>query len=132
MTNSQNQLPYALIEIDRSFAVAGQGFTYAVPERLRAGLQIGHAVHVPFGRKVVTGYVTEFTDQLDFDASKLKPIASIVSALPVFDEMGLRLARWMSAYYHTPCNECWACLMPHGWQNATGKKYFYQDRSCHL
>lgn len=129
MTNfpaTPNNLPYALIEIDRSFAVAGQGFTYAVPERLRAELQIGHAVHVPFGSKTVTGYITDFTDRLDFDAKKLKPISSIVSALPVFDEMGLRLARWMSAYYHTPLNECLACLMPHGWQNATVKKYFYQ------
>ncbi|MEO6907406.1 MAG: primosomal protein N', partial [Abditibacteriaceae bacterium] len=125
LPNTQNSFPYALIEIDRSFAVAGQGFTYAVPERLRGEVQIGHAVHVPFGRKVVTGYVTGFTDQLDFDASKLKPIASIVSALPVFNEMGLRLARWMSAYYHTPLNECLACLMPHGWQYATVKKYFY-------
>ena len=125
LPNPQNQLPFALVEIDRSFAVAGQGFTYGIPDRLSSEVQIGHAVHVPFGRKVVTGYVTGFTDQLDFDASKLKPIASIVSALPVFDEMGLRLARWMSAYYHTPLNECLACLMPHGWQNATVKKYFY-------
>ena len=116
---------FVLIEIDRSFAVAGQGFTYAIPERLRGELQIGHAVHVPFGPKTVTGYVTDFTDEVDFDARKLKPLSSIVSALPVFDETGLRLARWMSAYYHTPLNECLACLMPHGWQSATVKKYFY-------
>lgn len=122
----QKQQLFALVEIDRSSAVAGQGFTYAIPKHLCGEVQIGHAVHVPFGSKTVTGYITGFTDQLDFDASKLKPITSIVSALPVFDEVGLRLARWMSAYYHTPLNECLACLMPHGWQNATVKKYFYQ------
>lgn len=129
MTNLLNPsiyYPFAIIEIDRNSAVAGQGFTYSIPERLQGQVEIGHAVHVPFGAKIVTGYVTHLTDQLDFDAGKLRPISSIISAAPVFDEMGLRLARWMSAYYHTPLNECLACLMPHGWQSASVKKYFYK------
>ena len=67
----------------------------------------------PSGRQFVTGYVTGFTDTLDFDVARLKPISRLLKA-PLFDEKALQVARWMSAYYHCALGECLACYVPNG------------------
>lgn len=118
-------MPYAVVVIDRAQANVQKELTYGIPPHFEGALKIGTAVLVPFGRQTLTGYVTGFTDTLEFDAAQLKSIVALASRSPIFDENALRLARWMSAYYHCPLAECLACCMPQGWQSASLKKYAY-------
>jgi primosomal protein N' (replication factor Y) len=116
---------FALVAIDRAFNAIGHELTYAIPEELRATLAIGCAVRVPLARKHVIGYIVGFTQNLDFEPQQLRSISGLAARAPIFDENALRLARWMSAYYHVPLAECLACCMPQGWQAATERKYSY-------
>jgi primosomal protein N' (replication factor Y) len=111
--------------LDRAHGGATRELTYAVPGVLRDVLQIGFAVQIPLARQTVTGYVVGFTDALDFDAKQLRAITGLAARSPIFDDNALRVARWMSAYYHCPLAECLACCMPQGWQAASQRKYSY-------
>jgi primosomal protein N' (replication factor Y) len=103
----------------------GRELTYAIPDELRDVVRPGMAVLVPFGRQKITGYITGLTEQLDFDVAQLKPLVQVVGKSPVFDLNALRLARWMSAYYHCSLSDCLSCYVPAGWQMASEKKYFF-------
>jgi primosomal protein N' (replication factor Y) len=117
--------PYALIALDRSQSSLGRELTYAIPAQQREVVKPGIAVLVPFGRQKFTGYITGFTDDLDFEPSQLKPILQVVGKAPVFDANALKLARWMSAYYHCPLADCLSCYVPAGWQVSSERKYFF-------
>lgn len=116
---------YALVAIDRAHGGTGRELTYAIPEELRPVLTIGFAVQAPLGRQNATGYVVGFSEALEFDASQLRSLTSLASRAPIFDDNALRLARWMSAYYHCPLAECLFCCMPQGWQAVAQHKYSY-------
>lgn len=125
LTPSNTPPLYAQVVIDRAQAGRLGELTYGVPPQLASVLQVGFAVHIPFGRKTVTGYIVGFTDQLDPRVKQLRFISGLASRAPIFDANALRLARWMSAYYHCPLAECLAVCMPQGWQAATQRKYSF-------
>ena len=121
-------MPYVKIAPDRAQVSSEGELTYAIPAALRGKLEIGAAVLAPFGRQFVTGYVTGFTDSLDFDASRLKPISRLLKA-SLFDENALQVARWMSAYYHCALGECLACYVPSGARQDSEKRYAFAAQS---
>ena len=51
-------------------------------------------------------------------------LSQTTGSAPVFDRTALRLARWMSAYYHCALGECLGGMVPSGWQVASERKYF--------
>ena len=108
--------PYALVCPDRTTTAYEGELTYAVPPTLQASLSLGSAVLIPFGRGTATGYVTGYTEELSFSAEQLKAVDKVLAQEPAFDEAALRVARWMSSYYHCPLWECLASWVPHGWQ----------------
>jgi primosomal protein N' (replication factor Y) len=121
----EKQTLYARVVIDRAQSSRVGELTYGIPPALLGVLRPGFAVLVPFGRQTVTGYVVGFTHELEFDADQLRFISELASRSRIFDDSALRVARWMSAYYHCPLAECLACCMPQGWQAASVKKYAY-------
>src|SRR5687768_18402991 len=105
-TNNGRTGHYVTVAIDRGASSVEKELTYGVPPELRAVLQPGFAVLVPLGRQTLTGYVTGFADTLDFDVRYLRYVVRLASRAPLFDARTLKLARWMSAYYHCPLSEC--------------------------
>ena len=119
------QPPFALVAFDRTQSALGRELTYAIPDELRETVVPGMAVVVPFGAQQITGYVIELLDKcVDCEPSKLRPITQTTGSAPVFDRTALRLARWMSAYYHCALGECLGGMVPKGWQVASERKYF--------
>jgi primosomal protein N' (replication factor Y) len=127
LTRSSSSQPeyFALVAIDRAYGTSGRELTYAIPDELRETLAIGSAVRVPLARRSAVGYVVGFTETLDFEAQQLRAISGLAARAPIFEENALRLARWMSAYYHVALAECLACCMPQGWQAAMERQYSY-------
>jgi primosomal protein N' (replication factor Y) len=116
-------LPYALVVPDRAQSSVMNELTYGLPDSLQAQVQVGSAVLVPVGKQQVTGYVTGFTQTLDFDPKSLRLVLRLLSREPLFDEIALLVARWMSAYYHAPLAECLCLWVPQGSQQS-GEKWF--------
>lgn len=65
---------YAGVIVDVRAEAVNRIFQYAIPERYRATIEIGHRVLVPFGRRKLEGYVVELTDELEVEKERLRSI----------------------------------------------------------
>lgn len=90
-----------------------QLFTYSIPEHLSSVVACGSAVIVPFGRKVLTGVVIAFPTERP--SVPIKPISDVVDMLPLIAPEDLKLASWISEYYHAPLGETVRLFLPPGY-----------------
>ena len=91
-----------------------QGYTYRVPEELDQQAKIGSRALVPFGKRVMTGVITQRVGHVDFDMEKLKDIHDILDDESVFDEDRLALAKWIAEYYLASLGETLRTMLPSG------------------
>jgi primosomal protein N' (replication factor Y) len=69
-------------------------FAYRIPDSMRAAVRRGVRVNVPFGARVLTGFVVGF-DPPDAPP-RLKSIRAVVDPEPLLDDTLLELTRWMA------------------------------------
>lgn len=81
---------FAKIIIDQDVKAINQIFEYSVPEKLT--LQVGMRVFVPFGKRILQGYVVGLSENCSYDKTKLK---SVVSALEDFSAIKPELLQLM-------------------------------------
>jgi len=86
-------------------------FTYRIPQRLKARVQPGMRVVVPFGTRRMTGYVVEVHGRAP-GGIRLKEIASCVDKYPLLNNKLIVLARWISSYYMHPLGEVLKVMLP--------------------
>ncbi len=86
-------------------------FTYSVPEELRAALQPGCRVLVPFRKKSLVGIVVELRDTAP-EGTTLRPIARILDFAPAVTPKLIELASWMASYYLAPIGEVYRAMVP--------------------
>ena len=87
-------------------------FTYTVPEEMAGAVSVGKRVLVPFGKRRITGYITEKIARTD--RKDLKEIIDILDLEPLFDGDTLALYRWMSDYYMEPLGKSLKAVLPGG------------------
>jgi primosomal protein N' (replication factor Y) len=103
MPDAARENRYATVVLDRATGIDKE-LTYSIPPALREQTSPGVAVAVPAGRQFATGYVTGFTDTLDFDPAQLRPVAQVLSP-PLFDAHALAIARYCADEPHRAFNE---------------------------
>jgi len=96
-------------------------FTYSVPKALRCDVVVGKRVLVPFGKRVLTGYVTALAETSDL--KKVRDIIDVLDPVPLFDAHGLRFLKWMSSYYLAPLGQVLALIHPPG-SEIRGRRFF--------
>ena len=81
---------FADIIVDISIDKLDKTFEYILPDELLGTVEIGSQVNVPFGSRMITGYVVNITDEPEFNVARMKPVESVVDrerpvlpALPV-------------------------------------------------
>ena len=72
-------------------------FTYSIPEDFKRAIQIGQRVEVPFGQRLLIGYIVGFRDKAPF--REVKPLKSILDEMPLLDKQMLQLTRGVADYY---------------------------------
>jgi primosomal protein N' (replication factor Y) len=102
-------------------------FTYRVPKRVVDDIQIGARVVVPFGKRMLTGYVLEVFDSLpaesDVDAEKIKSISEVLDENPLLTPEIIKLARWTADYYLSFIGEVLRASLPAG-MSRKGRREF--------
>ena len=73
-------------------------FSYAIPSGL--SIDIGQAVWVPFGEKLLQGIVLELGDYPS--VAETREISGVIDPRRLLSPTRIRLARWISEYYHCP------------------------------
>ncbi len=109
-------MPFAEVSVN-SPAARRQAFSYAIPGGL--SIDIGQAVWVPFGDKLLQGIVLELTQYPSVEETKIRAIADVISPQPILSQDQLRLARWLSDYYLCPIYEAVALMLPPGFERKT-------------
>ncbi len=105
---------YADIIIDISHEAVDRVFQYRIPSFLRARIQIGQQVRIPFGRgdRERLGYVVALRQEADYDVRKLKEITAIEEhGVPIESEL-IRLAYWMKNQYGSTIYHALRTVLP--------------------
>ncbi|MCX5751514.1 MAG: primosomal protein N' [Candidatus Saganbacteria bacterium] len=89
-------------------------YHYSIPLELSSKIQIGSQVKIPFGKREEVGYVVGFSETTDIEATRIKPIAGIISEEPIFDRDAVEIADWISNYYLAYKISCLRLIMPPG------------------
>ncbi|MEE8205041.1 MAG: primosomal protein N', partial [Dehalococcoidales bacterium] len=107
-------MPYAEVSVNSPIA-RRQLFSYAIPPGL--SLNIGQAVWVPFGNKVLQGIVLELGQYPSVEETK--EIAGVIEPRLVVSPARLALARWLSEYYLSPTFDAVALMLSPGFERKT-------------
>ena len=86
-------------------------FTYGVPEALRAQLQPGSRVLVPFRKKSLVGVVLEMTDAPP-EGATIREVSRLLDLVPALTPKLIELGRWIAGYYLAPIGEVFRAMMP--------------------
>jgi primosomal protein N' (replication factor Y) len=91
-----------------------QTFTYAIPSNL--SVKVGMRVRAPFGKRTLVGYVINVYSQDEpvERSYSLKDIQDIIDPEPVFTNLHLSLAQWMTKMYFSNLGECLGIMIPSG------------------
>ena len=87
-------------------------FSYAIPGGL--SIDIGQAVWVPFGDKVLQGIVLELSDYPS--VTETREITGVISPQRLLSPAQVMLARWLSDYYLCPLFDAVALMLPPGFE----------------
>ncbi len=95
-------------------------FTYRLPGDMPSRANVGSRVIVPFGKKLLTGFIVALNDITgEVIDSEIRDVEELVDESPVVGRDILELTRWMADYYHAPWGECLRIALPAGATVAT-------------
>ena len=86
---------YADIIVDISVQALDRPFSYHIPDVLRDSVGVGSLVTIPFGPRMVRGYVIRLKDSCDYDPDKVKDIAAVLTDEETVEARLIALAGWM-------------------------------------
>ncbi|MFC1904614.1 primosomal protein N' [Chloroflexota bacterium] len=104
-------MEYAEVSVNSPVAQR-RAFSYAIPSGL--SIDIGQAVWVPFGDKLLQGIVLELTRYPAVEETR--EITGVIEPTPVLSPTRIRLARWISEYYLSPLFDAVALMLPPGFE----------------
>ena len=77
---------YAQVLVEVSIKTVDKPFTYIIPKNLKSKIKVGIRVKVPFGRKIVEGFVADIIDNITTDYELKEIIEPIDEKLVLNDE----------------------------------------------
>ncbi len=105
---------YAEVSVNSPVAQR-RAFSYTIPPGL--GIDIGQAVWVPFGNKLLQGIVLELSRYPSVEETK--EIAGVIEPRPLLSPSQVLLARWLSKHYLSPLFDAVALMLPPGFERKT-------------
>jgi primosomal protein N' (replication factor Y) len=86
-------------------------FTYAVPEQLRAAVQPGVRVLVPFRQKSLVGVAVDLAARAP-EKVKIREISRVLDVIPALTPGLIELGHWIAGYYLAPVGEVFRAMLP--------------------
>jgi len=107
-------MSYAEVSVNSPIAQR-RTFSYAIPSHL--DIDVGQAVWVPFGDKLLQGIVLELSPHPSVEETR--EIAGVIEPRPLLSPGQVSLARWISEYYLSPLFDAVALMLPPGFERRT-------------
>ncbi len=89
---------FAEIIIDQDAKALDRVFEYIIPDDM--SLSVGMRVYIPFGKRILQGYVIKVKDDCDYDSEKLKSIISKIEDFSAIKPQMLKIMEFMAEKYH--------------------------------
>src|SRR5687768_9494927 len=105
-------------------------FAYSVPPNLKEKAACGARVLVPFGRKLLTGYVVRSSQEPPSGKFKLKAIRDVLDPAPLIPASLIETALWIANYYFTPPGEVLRATIPAGIQVSGSQRIRLSPRAA--
>jgi len=104
-----------------------KAFAYEAPEEMRSAVAPGKRVLVPFGRRLLAGFVLGPAHTLP-SAKKILPIKKILDDEPLISEKFLAVLIWMAKYYIQPIGEVIKTALPSGMRLRSRETYTITEK----
>ena len=104
-------------------------FTYSIPIEFFDSVKVGVRVVVPFGRRVLTGFVIGLSETTDLK-EKIKPVKDVLDEIPIFDKTSLKFYEWLSEYYLSSLGEALKNCVPYGSDVESKRKVVSEKEFC--
>ncbi len=101
---------FAKVIIDQDAKALDREFEYVVPQDM--AVEAGMRVLVPFGARLLQGFVVELSSSCEYDPSKLKEIDSVVEDFAVIKPEMLALMKYMAEKLHLKLASCLRLFLP--------------------
>jgi len=102
---------YAEVSVNSPIAQRRR-FTYSIPPGL--SIDVGQAVWVPFGNKVLQGIVLELSRYPSVEETR--EIAGVIEPRPLLPPAHVLLTHWLSEHYLSPLFDAVALMLPPGFE----------------
>ena len=102
---------YAEVSVNSPLAQRST-FSYAIPSGL--SIDVGQAVWVPFGTKMLQGIVLELSHYPSVEETK--EIAGVIEPHHILSPSQISLTRWISEHYLSPLFDAVALMLPPGFE----------------
>ncbi len=87
-------------------------FTYSVPKDFADSVRVGVRVVVPFGKRVMTGFVVGLSETTE--VGETRPVRDVLDENPIFDPASLKFYEWVAEYYLSSLGEALRNSVPYG------------------
>lgn len=104
-------------------------FTYSIPEEYEDIAKVGVRVAVPFGKRVLTGFIINILEKTEV-TEKIKPIYDVLDSVPTFDKELFKFYQWISDYYLSSLGEALKNAAPYGLEVETKRKIISDKSFC--
>ncbi len=108
-----------LVEV--KYLCLSKSFAYQVPQFLEKEIKIGKRVKVPFGTRIVEGFVISFSFEKKYDFA-LKDIIKVVDQVEVLNKELLKLGQYMQKKTFSPLIYCYQTMLPKGIKASANNK----------
>ncbi|MEX2416556.1 MAG: primosomal protein N' [Paenibacillaceae bacterium] len=89
----------AKVIVDVPAKQTNRAFDYGVPDEWASWIEVGSRVGVPFGPRIIQGFVVALQEYSDVDPKKLRMVAQMLDLVPPLTPELVELSRWMSHKY---------------------------------
>jgi len=104
-------MKYAEVAVNSPIAQR-RSFCYSIPPELE--IDIGQAIWVPFGSKILQGIVVKVSDYPSFEVTK--EISGLIISFPLLSPAHLEVALWLNKHYLSPLFDAVALMLPPGFE----------------
>ena len=117
----------ASILVDVKAREVDKTFDYNVPSYLEEVIEIGQRVKVPFGPRLIMGYVLGFKETSDFD--RLKNVVQVLDLVPSLTKELLELGKTLAMSNTSPLVSIYQAMLPKALKSKYKKKLVCEDTS---
>lgn len=115
----------ASILVDVKAKEVDKTFDYYIPEHLNGVIEIGQRVKIPFGPRLIMGYVLGIKETSDFE--RLRPVSDVLDIVPSLTEELIQVGKELSISNTSPLVSIYQVMLPSALRSKYKKKLVVED-----